>query len=452
MKIKLLLIAIVVSTKLFGQIDTAFFPTFTPYDSLPILEFGDLILGAGWNDPCVIKEGINNYVMYASAATTGIDFTDSIKIYRMTSSDGYTWSLNPTSPVLKPILGTYYQGGVETPSVIKLNGTYHMYNTVYPTFDEPDITKFKIAHSTSSDGINWTTDSSPFLVADPNTPWMEFFVSEPGAMIKNDTIYVFFTAGGSTGKLSIGLVRTLNGDAIIDTLSIVSLPTDVYPLTSNYEGLSTPSATMVGDTIYLFTDVMQIVLSDSNTQVALHQFKSYGDLSKWYHSSVPIHTKDDFTWTDGNNTSQLLAPTPLYEGNKLRLWYSGFNVCDIDTVLNDTTCYVHPVGSELHIDSGHWGIGTSEYTFSTITGITDEGNLNEINIYPNPATNSFTLTFDEINNSSIQIFNLSGQVIYSNKMNSKTLEIDTQKWNPGIYFLQLRTSDGKFTTKKLVIE
>tara|TARA_B110000046_G_scaffold50790_1_gene56635 strand:+ start:767 stop:979 length:213 start_codon:yes stop_codon:yes gene_type:complete len=70
------------------------------------------------------------------------------------------------------------------------------------------------------------------------------------------------------------LVRSIDGVNFIDTTQIAQLHSDVYQNGNNYQGLSTPSPVLVGDTIYLFTDVAQNVFGNNWKQVALHQFKS----------------------------------------------------------------------------------------------------------------------------------------------------------------------------------
>ena len=150
---RLLLIALIMITvaNLSAQtLDTNFFPQFVPYAQNPILNYGDEIAGVPWLDPCILKEN-GQYIMYCSGVEGGITHpNDTISTYRWLSNDGYSWTLNPTLPVLEADSGTYYEGGVETPSVVFYKGEYHMYNTVY-TENEPFL--FKVSHSTSPDGI-----------------------------------------------------------------------------------------------------------------------------------------------------------------------------------------------------------------------------------------------------------------------------------------------------------
>ena len=420
------LIIITVANLSAQTLDTNFFPQFVPYAQNPILNYGDEIAGVPWLDPCILKEN-GQYIMYCSGVEGGLNHpNDTISTYRWLSNDGYSWTLNPSLPVLEADSGTYYEGGVETPSVVFYKGEYHMYNTVY-TENEPFL--FKVSHSTSPDGITWQIDTSVVLEPSSNDPWMDLIVAEPGVMVKDDTLYLFYSAAGSLGGFSIGLVRSIDGVNFIDTTQTAQLPTDVYPNGNNYQGLSTPSPVMVGDTIYLFTDVAQNVFGDNWKQVALHQFKCFGDINKWYHDTIPIHTRSDFPWTDGNYSAEIFAITPLLDGNRLRIWYSGNNISSIDTTgaTNDTTYNVYfigGIGGELHVDSDFWAIGTSEYVFDNITAVDEISTENDnitIQYYQNKGAIKVNNTLPSV----INIYSVSGQLLYRNTFtNTHSFNID----------------------------
>lgn len=400
-------IACLISITTYGQLlDTAFFPLFTPYPQNPVINYGDGLAGSPWNDPTVLK-GNNQYIMYMSGVEGGLNHpNDTVGIYRFTSPDGYSWSLNQVTPVLDAVAGTYYEGGVETPSVVFFKGEYHMYNTVY-TVNDPF--SFKISHATSLDGISWQIDNTPVLEPDTTLNWMNLITAEPGTMVKNDTLYLFFSALGTSGNQSIGLIRSIDGNNFFDTTLTATLPENVYLPSGNYAGLSTPSPVLVGDTIYLFTDVAQFVFG-TWTQVALHQFKSYNNINKWYADTVPIHTRNDFPWSNTNYLGEIRSVTPLMDGNRLRIWYAGHNISEIDTILNDTINHVHFIGNELHVDSNFWAIGTSEYLFPIVSSVNDNDPINSeisINYYQNKG---FIAT-KETSKSIAYVYAINGQLL-----------------------------------------
>ncbi|MBL4709221.1 MAG: hypothetical protein JKY48_12365 [Flavobacteriales bacterium] len=419
-KIAIIILIMITVTPLYSQvIDTSFFPKFVPYSPGPIIDWNDFIVGS-WADPTVLKVN-NEYIMYASAMHGGIATPQPISIYRFTSLDGYSWGMNPSTPVFEPVNGTFYEGGLETPNVVFFKGEYHMYNTVYL---QNIPFQFKISHATSLNGINWTMDSTQILEPDSSVNWMSEIVAEPGALVKNDTLYLFYTAISNVGNVSIGLVRSIDGNSFFDTSQVVTIPRDVYPVNDGYLGLSTPDATLVGDTIYLFTDLVRSDTYNDWNQVGLHQFKSYGDINKWYHDTSAIHISSDFTWTDGNYLSQLLGATPLMDGNRLRLWYWGYDLAQIDTILNDTLYHVHLVGSDLHPDTIHWGIGTSEYVFPNMTAVDKTVGLDQ-NISIKFYNNRGLVETKNNLESTLNIYSLTGQLLYRNTFkNTHNFNID----------------------------
>ena len=427
------------SCQLFSQSsDTTFFPQFVPHTQNPIIDWNDFIVGS-WADPTVLKVN-NEYIMYASAMHGGVSTPQPISIYRFTSLDGYSWVMNPSTPVFEPVNGTFYEGGIETPNVVFFNSEFHMYNTVY---FQNDPFQFKISHATSPNGINWTMDNSPVIVPDSTVDWMSEIIGEPGALVKDDTLYLFYTGISNTGDVSIGLVRSLDGSSFFDTTQVVTIPRDVYPVVDGYLGLSTPDATLVGDTIYLFTDIVRTDTFNDWNQVGLQQFKSYGDINKWYYDTTNIHMSSDFAWTDGNYLSQLLGVAPLMDGNRLRLWYWGYDLAEIGPL--DTTYHVHLVGADLHPDSDHWGIGTSEYLFSNIINITVEDKIDadiSIEYNQNYGTIKINNTFPSV----INIYTVKGQLLYKNTFtNTLNFNIDYD----GLIFINV-TNDNSVLTKKFI--
>ncbi len=429
---KIILFIIVCFTNtLSAQMNPNFFPDFQPYSATPIIKYGDGFADAAWNDPTILKEN-GQYIMYISAAV-GITGVDKVKIYRQISNDGYSWTLSPTTPVLEPDSGTYYSGGVETPSVVFKDNVYHMYTTCYPANIAED---FVLAHATSTDGINWTMDAAPILESPGTATWYGSIVGEPGAIVYRDSIFVFFTAGVFQASLPIqciGLLKSADGTNFGIPSQAVFMPQDVYPTSSGYWGLSTPSALTINDSIYLFTDVAQVI-GGNWTQVALHQFKTEGSSGVWYHEPNPIHVQQDFTWTNGNYLSEIRSITALMDDNDLlRIWYAGNHIADISGT--DTTYNVTVDAFGIHVLPDYWGIGTSEYQFTVPTTINENKNQ-AIQVYPNPATSSITLvTKNESENH--KIINVLGQVILSDKLSSLSEQIDISSLPTGMYFLQV---------------
>ncbi len=95
---------------------------------------------------------------------------------------------------------------------------------------------------------------------------------------------------------------------------------------------------------------------------------------------------------------------------------------------------------------------THDYTVN-ITGEVNIENISEnINIYPNPASNFVTI---ETNNiiENIYIYNTVGQIVGNSKFqNFKTskVEINVSDLQSGIYFLNIKTENGNFVEKLII--
>jgi len=168
---------------------------FNASGSNPLLTTGSQFNNANWSDPSVLKMG-NSYIMYAAADT---NFSEDIKIYRLTSSDGDNWALNPTSAVFSKATGPtdWDRKSVETPSVVFFNGEYHMFYTAYP-ISLNIVSDYKIGHATSVDGISWTRDATYLLAPTdplnmvPDLSFDQYIIAEPGAVVFNSKLYVYF--------------------------------------------------------------------------------------------------------------------------------------------------------------------------------------------------------------------------------------------------------------------
>jgi len=80
-------------------------------------------------------------------------------------------------------------------------------------------------------------------------------------------------------------------------------------------------------------------------------------------------------------------------------------------------------------------------------GIEEETSKSPITVYPNPTTNTFTIS-SEVPFSKVAIYDVTGQVVYNKPVsNSKSLTVDISNLNDGIYFVKVATKSGLITRK-----
>jgi len=295
---------------------------FVASEKNPIFSNNSHFDGAHWNDPSVLFEN-GTYIMYASAAKN-----DSIvKIYRLTSPDGASWTLSPQSPVLEPgASGSWDSKSVETPSVVKFNGTYYLFYTGYDT-SHTDVTNYKIGYATSNDGITWTRSPSPLLSptdpkGQPNLAFNQYVVGEPGAVVVNGALHVYFTAVGANQSVgttlqTIGLVTSTDGTTWSKPEQVLVPDQTLYPRAKKWVGYSTPSATVIGGKVHLFFDVASE--DGSWHQEALHHAVSSNGRTGWVQDKAPLFTRSDFSWT----RDEIRSPTAIAGKDGVYLWFAG---------------------------------------------------------------------------------------------------------------------------------
>jgi len=82
---------------------------------------------------------------------------------------------------------------------------------------------------------------------------------------------------------------------------------------------------------------------------------------------------------------------------------------------------------------------------------TEMHSIASLNVYPNPASDIFT-----IENATapfhLSIYNLLGRLIYSEDSEFESMNVDVSSFNRGIYIIRLNNSDDSFLTKKLILK
>ena len=329
--------------------DTATGPTLAACfegGTAPELKLNDGFSGADWNDPHVLKVG-GEYWMYASS-NLGFPPTPNspVQIYRFTSTDAASWALNPTTPVLTVTAGQWDQGGNETPSVVFFGGKYHMFWTGYPdAWPNLDALHFRIGHATSTDGISWTKDALPLLSpSGVSGTFDEFIVGEPGPVVFNNMLYLYFTAVGvdaglATGLQTIGVITSADG--LVWSAPALALKPDqtAYPRASNWVGYSTPNAVVIDGKVHVFVDVANDHGNNTWTQEALHHAYSSDGLTGWTQDPAPIRRLTDFTWT----AREIRSPAAFLDGATLRLYFAGDDLFNTNAWgIGQMTCSLAP--------------------------------------------------------------------------------------------------------------
>ncbi len=303
----------------------------------PVISLGDTINNAQWNSPSVIFEN-GKFIMFLSANVG--DFGEEVVPFRAESNNGSNWNIYKNSLLASdrdPVSIDF--SGIESPSVVKFNGLYHMYYTAVP---QTIVGSVSIGHATSENGIDWMKDqNNPVLepsgeIAD----WNGIGVAEPGAVVVNNKLFLYFAAESAGGRdsipantSSIGLSVSSDGYQFGPQQKILTIGLP-YSYADGFTGYGSPAALFYNGNVHLFYDVFYYNENEniSLSRVALHHATSSNGMIDWVQDQEAIFTRDMFLW----GKREIRAPAAVVYGNMVHLWFGG---------------------DDLITDNSRWGIG-----------------------------------------------------------------------------------------------
>jgi len=304
-------------------------------ESGQVIKQGDAIPAMVWNDPSVLKDG-NTYRMWLSGGDPRNLKRIVVQVYAASSSDGKSWKIdrNPVLPV-NPDPRQWDSLRIETPSVVKVEGIYHMY---YSGADENNAKKgiFAIGHATSSDGVIWKRDPANPVVRDQRTDkfqWGYTGAGEPGVVYnpKDKTFYLYYAgmryskAEATIGNIGILLAQSKdgsrftyytydNGRALILTRNVENA------IKGAWFGYSTPSAIIASDgQFHLFT---AFIVAPGGPATARHVVIAHAvsnDGKNFRIEEENIFEAGRGDWKD----HQVRSPTVVESDGELKMWFAG---------------------------------------------------------------------------------------------------------------------------------
>lgn len=178
-----------------------------------------------------------------------------------------------------------------------------------------------------------------------------------------------------------------------------------------------------------------------------------------YNITVPVSGSCDSIYTLKLTIDGIQDLTTTTVGNTLTANQSGVNYQWIDCNNNNAAISGENAQTFNPSISGNYAVVLSNtncsdttacinFTFSSV-GINKLENNGNLQIYPNPASNSVSLT-NIVKGSTIKILDVTGKLIYNQKVNSSSGIIETTTWSNGMYFIQIE-NEGAIAQKKLII-
>jgi predicted GH43/DUF377 family glycosyl hydrolase len=236
-------------------------------------------------------------------------FAPTLQIGYASSKDGIHWTKHPTPVLSSGAIGTWDQGGAESPSVI-WNGTYYL--MYYIGSNGTFVSDVGVAFS--RDMVNWQKYSgNPVLTRTPNS-FDGYFIKFPAVLFNSNSYEMWYTAQRTAGPNdTVGYASSTdglhwtkyNGNPVITTATSSK---------GIYAAVRYPYVVRNGSA-YL----MVVLLTNLSDDMS---YATSNDGTHWKFSSTIL-------LTNSNSTRDwdfiLSAPTIIPTGRTAMLWYSGRN-------------------------------------------------------------------------------------------------------------------------------
>ena len=285
-------------------------------DNDPVIKYGDVIEWMLWWDSSVIKDW-DTYKMWLSGWKP-FETPLVVKIYYASSKDWINWNIKK-EPVFESEKDSWDSSSVETPSVIKVWNTYHMYYTWYDWDFKTGI--YSIWHAISSDWIIWKRDSNNPVVVPHDDPlkWWHYTAAEPWITYYNNKFYLYYASAKSNypswpWSWFWIMVATSNDWSNFSNNKIAYSITSSYDKTK-YRWYSTPAVYIENDTFYLYHNIVYNL--DWFEQIGIWSATS----KNWFNfneSEVEIVWKTTTWW----KSESVLAPTVIWDNWVEKMWFS----------------------------------------------------------------------------------------------------------------------------------
>lgn len=197
----------------------------------------------------------------------------------------------------------------------------------------------------------------------------------------------------------------------------------------------------------------------------------WGDSSLWYYGGLgyqgssgvtttptnylfPGNPNDPTAWHEGSNNNPAGDRRGVFTIAEDKLLV-GTSICsDYAFIYDRTGSRLTNVQNVINIAGSLRNLYNAQFEFpcnSEDVNFIVEENTEAFKIYPNPSSGNFKIEMKEtINDGTILISDMSGRIVYSEKIETQIVEID-MKEKPGIYLVTIQTNGSK-SVRKLTIK
>lgn len=224
--------------------------------------------------------------------------------------------------------------------------------------------------------------------------------------------------------------------------------------------------------VYYSIDEMEIVDREPVSEdwdLLFTKYTDFENYTPYYHVTGVLTNEDHIKVMEARETgldqASYMSYTDTAFSSDITIIGYDWKTFDFATgfVLNDTLVYFIKDYSNWNADekaymdsayykiyfTGFTGMSEGKYTFmqELVQGVStgSPGEVQMMELYPNPASQAVNLVFDHTGEAGIQIIDLSGRMLYSSIYSAggfNNLSIDIADFNPGLYFLKVNTGNA----------
>ena len=97
-----------------------------------------------------------------------------------------------------------------------------------------------------------------------------------------------------------------------------------------------------------------------------------------------------------------------------------------------------------------YGIVSEPYSVDIVTSMRTHKTINKLTIHPNPSDDIINVEIENPDNATIEIYNVSGKLVFSKALSSMVEKIDISGLSEGMYFVRVR-QEQNVSIKKLIV-
>lgn len=241
---------------------------------------------------------------------------------------------------------------------------------------------------------------------------------------------VYFTKNSSTKSENVGIGLEING---VETPVQADTIDMIYQYPMNYNDAWTSRS-------YMYIDMNPAINAMfKRNQLRESQVDGWGQITTPFGTFDAIRVKSTITYTDsiyfdlgfGGSWSELTTPQDIEY-----TWWTNNNKIPVLLIVEQNGTATKIEYRDKKID---------------FVGVENNTDVKEtFKVYPNPANSEVSIVLNDTELSTIEIVDVTGKIIYTNKINNTT-QINVSDWEKGVYIVRL-ISNNKVTTQSLIVE